>query len=70
MEFKGILRLLIVSETLSIITVGSSYILGNNQVDMEKVSIDECWFDPFDNPGNPLSVRFVLIGFLYVIFDL
>nr|UKP88117.1 NADH dehydrogenase subunit 3 [Radicipes sp. ANT176] len=70
MEFKGILILLIVSGTLSIIILGASYILGNKQPDMEKVSVYECGFDPFDNPGNPFSVRFFLIGILFLIFDL
>nr|YP_010323010.1 NADH dehydrogenase subunit 3 [Malacacanthus capensis]UKP87824.1 NADH dehydrogenase subunit 3 [Malacacanthus capensis] len=70
MEFKGILILLIVSGTLSILIVGASYLLGFKQPDMEKVSVYECGFDPFDNPGNPFSVRFFLIGILFIIFDL
>nr|YP_009679776.1 NADH dehydrogenase subunit 3 [Pennatula aculeata]QDP70690.1 NADH dehydrogenase subunit 3 [Pennatula aculeata]QDP70704.1 NADH dehydrogenase subunit 3 [Pennatula cf. aculeata RH-2019] len=70
MEFKGILILLIVSGTLSTIILGASYLLGNKQPDMEKVSVYECGFDPFDNPGNPFSVRFFLIGILFLIFDL
>nr|QDP70795.1 NADH dehydrogenase subunit 3 [Umbellula sp. 3 RH-2019]QDQ43422.1 NADH dehydrogenase subunit 3 [Umbellula sp. 3 RH-2019] len=70
MEFKGILILLVVSGTLSIIILGASYLLGNKQPDTEKVSVYECGFDPFDNPGNPFSVRFFLIGILFLIFDL
>nr|YP_009115612.1 NADH dehydrogenase subunit 3 [Sibogagorgia cauliflora]AIX11507.1 NADH dehydrogenase subunit 3 [Sibogagorgia cauliflora] len=70
MEFKGILILLIVSGTLSILILGASYLLGNKQPDKEKVSAYECGFDPFDNPGNPFSVRFFLIGILFLIFDL
>nr|YP_010322604.1 NADH dehydrogenase subunit 3 [Acanthogorgia breviflora]UKP87166.1 NADH dehydrogenase subunit 3 [Acanthogorgia breviflora] len=70
MEFKGILILLIVSGTLSILILGASYLLGYKQPDMEKVSVYECGFDPFDNPGNPFPVRFFLIGILFLIFDL
>nr|UKP87849.1 NADH dehydrogenase subunit 3 [Muricella sp. ANT77] len=70
MEFKGIIVLLIISGILSILILGASFTLGNKQPYMEKVSVYECGFDPFDNPGNPFSIRFFLIGILFLIFDL
>nr|UKP88090.1 NADH dehydrogenase subunit 3 [Pseudoanthomastus sp. ANT288] len=69
MAFKGILILFIVSGVLSILILGVAYLLGNKQPNIEKGSIYECGFDPFDNPGNPFSVRFFLIGILFLIFD-
>nr|YP_010323261.1 NADH dehydrogenase subunit 3 [Tenerodus fallax]UKP88396.1 NADH dehydrogenase subunit 3 [Tenerodus fallax] len=70
MEFAGILVLLIVSGTLSALILGGSWLLGRSQPSMEKVSVYECGFDPFGPPGNPFSVRFFLIGILFLIFDL
>lgn len=69
-EFYGILVLLIFSVVLSAIISGASYILGDKQPDREKVSAYECGFDPFGTPGRPFSIRFFLIGILFLIFDL
>lgn len=69
-EFYGILILLIFSIILSAIISGASYILGEKQPDREKVSAYECGFDPFGTPGRPFSIRFFLIGILFLIFDL
>lgn len=69
-EFYGILVLLIFSVILSAIISGASYVLGVKQPDREKVSAYECGFDAFGAPGRPFSVRFFLIGILFLIFDL
>ena len=69
-EFYGILVLIIFSVVLSAIISGASYILGDKQPDREKVSAYECGFDPFGAPGHPFSIRFFLIGILFLIFDL
>lgn len=51
--------------------IGSlSYIISYTSPDKEKTSVYECGFTPFDNPGSPISVRFFLIGILFLIFDL
>jgi len=69
-EFLGIIILLIFSLILSAIISGASYVLSNKQPDKEKVSAYECGFDAFGAPGRPFSVRFFLIGILFLIFDL
>ena len=55
---------------LSAIIGLASYVLGDTSPDKEKVSVYECGFTPYDNPGNPISVRFFLIGILFLVFDL
>lgn len=70
MEYQSLLILLSVSGALSIVILFSSYLFSNKAPDTEKVSVYECGFDPFDNPGSPISVRFFLIGILFLIFDL
>ncbi|EDO26082.1 predicted protein [Nematostella vectensis] len=69
-EFYGLLVLIIFSVILSAVISGASYILGDKQPDREKVSAYECGFDPFGAPGRPFSIRFFLIGILFLIFDL
>ena len=70
MEFLGILLLLLFSIILSTIISGASYIIGVKQPDSEKVSVYECGFDPFGSPRVPFSVKFFLVGILFLIFDL
>nr|AET13212.1 NADH dehydrogenase subunit 3 [Catostylus mosaicus] len=68
--FQKILIILIISLLLSIVIAAASYLLGDTSPDKEKVSVYECGFSPYDNPGNPISIRFFLIGILFLIFDL
>jgi NADH:ubiquinone oxidoreductase subunit 3 (subunit A) len=70
MEFHGILVFIIFSLVLSAIISGASFLLGVKQPDREKVSAYECGFDAFGAPGRPFSVRFFLVGILFLIFDL
>nr|QCU46374.1 NADH dehydrogenase subunit 3 [Stomolophus sp. CG-2019] len=68
--FKKILIITLLSLVLSTIIAMASYILGETSPDKEKVSVYECGFTPYNNPGNPISVRFFLIGILFLVFDL
>nr|YP_004237302.1 NADH dehydrogenase subunit 3 [Desmophyllum pertusum]YP_009104310.1 NADH dehydrogenase subunit 3 [Solenosmilia variabilis]YP_009353087.1 NADH dehydrogenase subunit 3 [Desmophyllum dianthus]YP_010554976.1 NADH dehydrogenase subunit 3 [Crispatotrochus rubescens]YP_010554989.1 NADH dehydrogenase subunit 3 [Crispatotrochus rugosus]AGJ71850.1 NADH dehydrogenase subunit 3 [Desmophyllum pertusum]AGJ71863.1 NADH dehydrogenase subunit 3 [Desmophyllum pertusum]AIU56242.1 NADH dehydrogenase subunit 3 len=47
-----------------------SFFIGEKRPDREKVSAYECGFVPFSFLGRPFSVRFFLIGILFLIFDL
>ncbi len=70
MEFLGIFLLILFSIILSTIISGASYIVGVKQPDSEKVSVYECGFDPFGSSRVPFSVKFFLVGILFLIFDL
>lgn len=70
MEFFGIFLLILFSIILSTIISGASYIVGVKQSDSEKVSVYECGFDPFGSSRVPFSVKFFLVGILFLIFDL
>ena len=70
LEFIIVFVILILSLLLSIIISSASYILGDKSPDKEKVSVYECGFDPFHNPGEPFSIRFFLIAILFLVFDL
>lgn len=69
-EFLGIFLLLLFSVILSSVISGASYIIGVKQPDSEKVSVYECGFDPFGSSRVPFSVKFFLVGILFLIFDL
>nr|YP_010982466.1 NADH dehydrogenase subunit 3 [Phyllorhiza punctata]WOE91025.1 NADH dehydrogenase subunit 3 [Phyllorhiza punctata] len=68
--FQKILIILIISILLSTIIGLASYLLSETSPDKEKTSVYECGFTPYDNPGSPISVRFFLIGILFLVFDL
>ena len=68
--FFTIFILLIFSVSLSTVISGASYIIGVKQPDSEKVSVYECGFDPFGSSRIPFSVKFFLVGILFMIFDL
>lgn len=66
----GVVSLILFSVVLSTIISGASYVIGVRQPDSEKVSVYECGFDPFESARIPFSVRFFLVGILFMIFDL
>lgn len=70
LNFKSILTIIIVSLCLATIIASLSYLLSSKLPDKEKISIYECGFDPLGTPGNPFSIRFFLIGILFLVFDI
>jgi NADH:ubiquinone oxidoreductase subunit 3 (subunit A) len=70
LEFIVLFILLVISLLLSTIISTVSFFLGDKNPDKEKVSVYECGFDPFHNPGEPFSIRFFLIAILFLVFDL
>jgi len=69
-EYFPILLLLLVSLSLALIILGASYFLGVQKPDVEKLSVYECGFDPYEDSRNKFDVRFYLIAILFIIFDL
>ena len=69
-EFLEIFYLILFSVTLSTVVSGASYLVGIKQPDSEKVSVYECGFDPLGSSRTPFSVKFFLVGILFLVFDL
>nr|YP_232800.1 NADH dehydrogenase subunit 3 [Geodia neptuni]AAP59165.1 NADH dehydrogenase subunit 3 [Geodia neptuni] len=69
-EFLEIFFLILFSVTLSTVISGASYLVGIRQPDSEKVSVYECGFDPLGSSRTPFSVKFFLVGILFLVFDL
>jgi len=69
-EYMGLAVLILVSLLLSTILSCGSYLVVLKQPDSEKVSVYECGFDPFVSSRLPFSVKFFLVGILFLVFDL
>lgn len=69
-EFIGVLLLVLLSIIISTVVFLASYIVGTKQPDGEKVSVYECGFDPFGSSRVPFSVKFFLVGILFMVFDI
>ena len=70
LELLPLLLFLLISILLSSFISILSFILSERDPNKEKVSVYECGFDPFHNPGEPFSIRFFLIAILFLVFDL
>lgn len=69
-EYVSVFIFILFSFALSSIVLGLSYIIANQNEDLEKISSYECGFDPFDDARNTFDVRFYLVAILFIIFDL
>jgi len=69
-EYLPIFILIIVSIVLSIIIFGLSFMFAIQKPDVEKLSVYECGFDPYEDARNEFDVKFYLVAILFIIFDL
>tara|TARA_Y100000590_G_scaffold13312_1_gene16128 strand:+ start:103 stop:468 length:366 start_codon:yes stop_codon:yes gene_type:complete len=69
-EYLPILIFIFVAFAIAILMMISSFLLGNNNPDSEKLSPYECGFEAFDDARGRFDVRFYLVAILFVIFDL
>ena len=69
-EFYILYVCLIISILLSQIISFASILLSEKNPYKEKVSSYECGFNPINIPGEPFSIRFFIVGILFLVFDL
>jgi len=69
-ELGSIGILLIFSIFLSVVIVLFSYLVGSSNPDVEKVSVYECGFDPYEDARNIFNIKFYLVSILFIVFDL
>ena len=55
---------------LAILFALSSWLIGKQLPDSEKLSPYECGFEPFEDARIQFDVRFYLVAILFIIFDL
>nr|AIL24463.1 NADH dehydrogenase subunit 3 [Docosaccus maculatus] len=69
-EYTPIIILLIRRIIFSTALIITSTLTRKNTAEPEKLRIYECGFDPLSTPRLPFSIKFFLIGILFLIFDL
>ena len=68
--YKFLVSLFIISFVISFVISFASFFLSSKVPDKEKVSTFECGFNPMNYPGQPFSIRFFVIGILFLVFDI
>lgn len=61
---------LLFSIIISIILLSLSYLLTHKNIYHQKITAYECGFATINNPTQPFSIRFFMIGIIFLIFDL
>ena len=61
---------LIFSLALSFVLFILSYLLGNKNPYRGKISAYECGFAAIYQPNNPFTIKFFVVGIIFLIFDL
>lgn len=69
-EFKPVLLVVCAAIVLAFVILAASLLLTKREPDLAKASVYECGFDPWGAPRVPFSVKFFLVGILFLIFDL
>jgi NADH-quinone oxidoreductase subunit A len=69
-EYATLLILSFISLILACVIFGASYFIAYQKPDVEKLSMYECGFDPYEDGRNCFDVKFYLIALLFIIFDL
>jgi len=68
-EYLPIRLFIFISFLLGIIIFALSFLISDQNPDVEKLSAYECGFDPFDDARNTFDVRFYLVAILFIVFD-
>nr|AIE43814.1 NADH dehydrogenase subunit 3 [Lophophysema eversa] len=69
-EYTPILATLLIRTLLRRILVIITHHTRKRKPDPEKISTYECGFDPFESARLPFSIKFFLIGILFMLFDI
>nr|YP_009370847.1 NADH dehydrogenase subunit 3 [Pharyngomonas kirbyi]ARO48013.1 NADH dehydrogenase subunit 3 [Pharyngomonas kirbyi] len=60
----------LLSAGISTLLVAISYLVANQNMDVEKTSGYECGFDPFNDARDPFYIQFYIVALLFIIFDI
>lgn len=69
-EYLTILIFLTFAIILTLLIIGASYFLANQNPDSEKLSAYECGFEPYEDARHTFDVKFCVVAILFIIFDI
>jgi len=69
-EYLILLVFLIFAIILTVLIIGASYFLAQQNPDSEKLSAYECGFEPYEDTRHTFDVKFCVIAILFIIFDI
>jgi NADH-quinone oxidoreductase subunit A len=69
-EYFTLLIFLIVAVLLTVLIIGASYFLVQQNPESEKLSAYECGFEPYEDTRHTFDIRFCVIAILFIIFDI
>jgi NADH-quinone oxidoreductase subunit A len=70
LEYLPILIFIGIAAGLAGVIIIASYVIAQQNPDVEKNSAYECGFEAFDDSRGRFDVRFYLVAILFIIFDL
>ena len=70
MSIVNLYQILIFSFLISLLLAGGSWILCFKEWNTEKMTAYECGFAPIRYPSEPFTIRFFLVGIIFLVFDL
>lgn len=69
-EYLTILLFLAFAIILTVLIIGSSYLLARQNPESEKLSTYECGFEPYDDSRHTFDIKFCVVAILFIIFDI
>lgn len=69
-DYISLFILFLVSIGLALVILAVSYLFSVQKPYLEKASVYECGFDPYEDSRNQFEIRFYVIAILFIIFDL
>jgi NADH-quinone oxidoreductase subunit A len=69
-EYTVFIALFFISIVLPCVIFGAAYFIAFQKPDVEKLSMYECGFDPYEDGRNCFDIKFYIIALLFIIFDL
>jgi NADH-quinone oxidoreductase subunit A len=69
-DYLPVVIFMAVCIAVTLVLMGSAFVIAVRQPDPEKLSAYECGFNAFDDARMKFDVRFYLVSLLFIIFDL
>lgn len=55
---------------LTVLIIGASYFLAKQNPELEKLSMYECGFEPYEDTRHKFNIKFCIVAILFIIFDI